>query len=151
MIEAAEQNAEIATPSFADTTGKEYFPRLDYQVLDTIRAKVGLDLANAERIGSVWTDLVRSDAKALQVVWLALGEDDAPSAEWLSAMDGPALESAVTALANAVYLFSRPSRRQLFVDGIEAVNKAYREAVEQAGVQIQAALNSTTARVKSAR
>jgi hypothetical protein len=146
MQETTEQIAEPTTPAFADNAGNPWFPRLDYVRIKAIRDRTGLDFDDAERIGRTWALLLRSDETALTVVWLSVvGDDDAaasaePTEQFLAAMDGPALESAINAFKDALYLFTRPLRRTLLTEGVDAIHQAYQDAIAEAKVGIREAL-----------
>lgn len=145
MQETTEQVAENAVPEFVDKAGRSHFPRLDYAKLKAIRDRTSLDFGNAERMARTWAELLRDDEKALTVIWIVTGGDSAlaaePSADWLAIMDGPVLESAIEAFLNALYLFTRPLRRDLLMEGAKTVQAAYHDAIADARAAVQETVN----------
>lgn len=131
-------------PQFTDTTGNTWFPRLSYAKLKAIRDETGLDFGNVERMGKTWAELLRNDDTALAVLWISTHADASPgvepSDEWLAAMDGPALESGINSFLDALYLFTRPLRRELLTAGAKAVQDAYREAIADAQTSVREAV-----------
>lgn len=122
--------------TFQDKTGREWTPQLDFIRLREIK-KLGSDLGDVANSGRVWADILYDDDKALRVLWATLDPGDVTEDEFLAAMDGETLEAARQALREVWVSFTPPPKRGMLNQGMEAVNKAYLEIMNQATERIR--------------
>jgi hypothetical protein len=133
-------------PTFRDAAGREWELRLDFARVRRIRDKLRVDLGDIPQIGRTWAELLASDLKALDAIWLAIVECPLTQDEWLAAMDGERLDEAREALRQALENFTPPLKRDLLIQGLNAVDEAYRRAIEQAESDVRDQTKAALAR-----
>jgi hypothetical protein len=132
--------------NFSDADGRDYEIWLDYQKLQKIRELQKVDLVNLQDIGRAWALLLSYDLKALEVIWLAVSDfsgavDDSHAKDnFLGAMDGDLLDGARAALKNAIVRFTPAAKRDILVQTLEAVDRTYRVAIEEAQQRVAGAI-----------
>lgn len=132
---------QLKPAKFSDAKGREFVVRLDFVKLRAIRAQTSIDLGDLAKIGMGWAELRWHDQKALDAVWLAISEngkaaEGATQDDWLAAMDGELLEKARDALSEAIENFTPPLKRTILLQGMGAVEKAYKLTLADAAIQI---------------
>ncbi len=129
--------------TFTDAEGREWEPRLDYVKLRKILAVARVDLGNVQEMAKTWAELIYDDLKLLETVWLSIADDDGAAAagvtkdEWLATMDGDLLDDARLALRFAIDSFTRPLKRKILRQGMDAIEAGYRRAIAEAENRIE--------------
>jgi hypothetical protein len=124
--------------SFNAADGREWQIELDYGLLRLLRKTPGVDFGVPEKFGEVWADLLLNDDRALKVLWRCVEQDaDVSEDEWLSSMDGEALEAGLRALAAAVVNFTPPRRRLMIVETIKQIDAGILKAIEAATTNVR--------------
>lgn len=127
----------MSQPTFKDAQGREWFPRLDFTRLREIRDQTGADLGLPEQMGREWAKLIIDDAKTIRALWIASAPAGIGLEDFQAGLDGEAIDNGVNALQEAVINFTRPLKRGMVRQAIEALMEGYRAAIAEGEKQIQ--------------
>lgn len=127
----------MSLPKFSDANGREWFARLDFSRLRAIRDRTGVDLGLPEQMGREWAKLIVDDAKTIAALWIATQADATTLDEFTEGLDGEAIDAGVNALEEAVINFTRPLKRGMVKEAIQALMDGYRAAIAEGEKQIQ--------------
>lgn len=126
----------VTAPKFHDLAGNEFTIRLSFATVRAIRDATEIDFGEPEKFPQYWAELLASDALALKVLCVAIG-DNYPDGYCLEEnVDGPTLESGLNALAEAVVLFTRPQKRGLVIEARDKINEYWQKAVDESRAAI---------------
>lgn len=137
--------------TFKDASQREWTVRLDFALLQKIRDAAQVDLGDIERLAETWARLLYDDGKALLVLWLAISRAaeslGVSESDFLSAMDGDALQGATDALGGAIESFTQPRKRGIATQAIRGVSDGMARAMTLAEEGVAKAISDGTDRV----
>jgi hypothetical protein len=138
---------------FTDRKGREWHLELDYSKLRAIRSATSIDLGDVERFGMAWAQLLASDEKLLDVLWLTVGDRhaDLQREEFEAGFDGEVLELARDSLLEAAIFFTQPAKRAMVTKASRTLMAGYRQAIREAEGGLDAAMQDVTTRGLKAR
>jgi len=135
----------MSQPTYKDAQGREWFPRLDFARLRAIRDQTGVDLGLAEQMGREWAKLVIDDGKTIRALWIA-SENGISVEDFEAGLDGESIDNGVNALKEAIVNFTRPLKRGMVRQAIDALMEGYQAAIAEGEKQIQALMQQGTTR-----
>ena len=125
---------------FADKHGEQWALCLDVGLCREVRNEHGVDLANWID-GKAAEQLYRSDEKLVDVLWtLCLSQAERrelSEVDFARRLNGDVLAAALTAIEGAVLGFTRPDRRELIRQTIEAARAAHVKQLAAIAKQIE--------------
>lgn len=133
---------------FTDLTGREWVLELNRGKMLRIRTELDVDFGNVEQFGKVWAKLLADDDLLVDVIWATLADRRGALTldQFQNALDGQVLEAAKDALLEAVFFFTQPGKRALIRKATSALMTAYRQAIAEAEMNLEKAMNDATKR-----
>ena len=141
----AELTNELLPAKYTDGESREWQLRLDYVKLAKIRTELKIDLGNVEQMGRTWAEILLGRPQRLDVIWIAMDgarggrvrvRKTTGSPQWTAAGS-----SRRGALEGAIGNFTPPLKRTILRQGMEGVDKTYRQAIEEARERMSQQMN----------